>query len=330
MSDQAARRGSRCSRVGVTQVALLIAVMLFACACSRGASTSPSTTSHQSPSVFIAKLVPVGSATTAQLHEASTIIVHRLQEVGASGLKALVTGNAITLTATSDLGSLRSMLPAALVPASLLFRPVLCAAPPYSPPAQGQNPPTGPPLCGTQYQLTAANLNVDITTGQPQSNIGPDPALAAYADSAAPNDMTADNPSQTVLLETAPNADPLPNAWSGGGRLVLGPAQVVGADISSASAVFNTPNWDVNLNLNGAGSTAWDNLARQQFHAYVAIDLDGQVISAPITQPVEAAFTSFAGKVQISGSFTESEAKSLALDLQFGALPVTLEMAGAS
>ena len=54
------------------------------------------------------------------------------------------------------------------------------------------------------------------------------------------------------------------------------------------------------------------------------MDLDAQVISAPLTLPNQASFTSFGGKIQISGNFTESTAKSLALDLQFGALPVTL------
>jgi preprotein translocase subunit SecD len=323
MSDQSVGRGPRFSRVGLRQVVLLIAVLLLACACSGGASSAPPTTSHQGPSVFVAKLVSVGSATTAQLHEASTIIVHRLQEAGSSGVQAVVTGSAITVTATSDFARLRSMLPAVLVPASLLFRPVLCAAPPYSPPAQGQTP-TDPPSCGAQYQLTATNLNVDTNTGQPQSNIGPDPALVAYPDTASPNDLTDDLASQTVLLETTPNAG------FGGDRLVLGPAQVVGAEITSAQAAFNSPDWVVNLNLNSSGSRDWDSLATQQFHAYIGIDLDAQVISAPLTLPNQAAFTSFGGKVQISEHFTKSAAKSLALDLQFGALPVRLEVAGTS
>ena len=69
--------------------------------------------------------------------------------------------------------------------------------------------------------------------------------------------------------------------------MLLGPAQVVGKDISSAQAVFNSPNWVVELNLNGTGSTAWDNLAKQQFHAYIGIDLDAQIDlgSADATDP---------------------------------------------
>jgi preprotein translocase subunit SecD len=77
--------------------------------------------------------------------------------------------------------------------------------------------------------------------------------------------------------------------------------------------------------LTGPGSTQWDALAKQQFHAIIAIDLDGQVISAPITQPTESTPTSFNGQVQISGSFTEDQAKLLATDFTYGALPVKLD-----
>ncbi len=80
----------------------------------------------------------------------------------------------------------------------------------------------------------------------------------------------------------------------------------------------------MNLNLNWTGSTSWDSLLSQQFHAYVGMDLDAQVDLGTAHSAEPAAFTSFGGKVQISGNFTESNAKNLALDLQYGALPVTL------
>jgi preprotein translocase subunit SecD len=38
----------------------------------------------------------------------------------------------------------------------------------------------------------------------------------------------------------------------------------------------------------------------------------GMVISAPITQPTQSSFTSFNGRVQISGDFTKQEARALA------------------
>jgi preprotein translocase subunit SecD len=50
----------------------------------------------------------------------------------------------------------------------------------------------------------------------------------------------------------------------------------------------------------------------------VAIVLDGEVISAPVVQ--EPVFTG--GQVQITGNFTETEARDLAKILEFGAVPV--------
>ena len=52
----------------------------------------------------------------------------------------------------------------------------------------------------------------------------------------------------------------------------------------------------------------------------IAIDLDGVVQSAPSLQT-----TNFPGSGQISGNFTEREAKDLALVLRYGSLPVQLD-----
>jgi len=39
------------------------------------------------------------------------------------------------------------------------------------------------------------------------------------------------------------------------------------------------------------------------------------VVSAPITQPTQPSFTSFYGQVQISGAFTQQQAKTIAAEL---------------
>jgi preprotein translocase subunit SecD len=52
----------------------------------------------------------------------------------------------------------------------------------------------------------------------------------------------------------------------------------------------------------------------------LAIELDGEVISAPTVQQAN-----FTGSVQITGSFSESEARNLARVLNSGSLPVRLE-----
>jgi preprotein translocase subunit SecD len=59
---------------------------------------------------------------------------------------------------------------------------------------------------------------------------------------------------------------------------------------------------------------AWDALTRQQFHQIIGVVVNGQVMSAPITQPAQSAWSSFNGQVQISGSFTEKQAKAIAAE----------------
>ena len=67
--------------------------------------------------------------------------------------------------------------------------------------------------------------------------------------------------------------------------------------------LFDSPTWLVNLSLNARGSIKWDTLAARQFHAYVAADFDGSVLSTPLTEPSQTSFSSFDGKVELSGGF---------------------------
>ena len=198
--------------------------------------------------------------------------------------------------------------------AQLFFRPALCFAPVLSL-AKGQTAPVGPlPTCAAASQLTAANLAVNTSTGNATQNPPADTQFAPYPSTSPLNDAKA----ATVLL-------PGPTG-QGADRYVLGPAQVTGSQIKSANASLSSAGqWTVNINFNGAGATAWDTLAQQQFHAIIGIDLDGQVISAPLTQPQQPSFTSFAGQVQISGTFTQDQAQTLATELNYGALPVKLD-----
>src|SRR5579863_837109 len=179
--------------------------------------------------------------------------------------------------------------------AQLYSRPVLCGAPTYTPPAKGKAPPAGPlPSCG-QYATTAANLAVNTSTGQPANNIPANPVVAAYPST------TDDNPNDVVLLPTDPTAGAQQYP-----RFVLAKSSLPGSAIASASAVFDTTisAWAVSYTLKAV--TPWDDVAQANFHQYVAIDLDGQVESAPLIQPNQTSFSSFAGKGQISGNFTEA------------------------
>ena len=75
---------------------------------------------------------------------------------------------------------------------------------------------------------------------------------------------------------------------------------MTGHSIASAQATQNqTGQWVVNYSLAGAaGSHLWDTVAQQNFHQLLGIELDGVVYSAPIIQPTQPSFTSFAGKAR--------------------------------
>jgi preprotein translocase subunit SecD len=112
---------------------------------------------------------------------------------------------------------------------------------------------------------------------------------------------------------------------------LLGPAEASGEVFSNdSSAQVDAGNWVVvaKLKSGAAGADIWNALSTKCFAGgadcptkAVAIILDGEVISAPTVQTP----TFDNGSVQISGSFSESQAKDLARVLQFGAVPVKFE-----
>jgi len=101
----------------------------------------------------------------------------------------------------------------------------------------------------------------------------------------------------------------------------LGPAQLTGKALASADATIDqTGQWKVEFTTTGSGSGEWDKVAQANYQKQVAIDLDGVVQSAPQINAQQ-----FNGRGEITGNFTQSQAKDLALVLKYGALPVQLQ-----
>ncbi|MDQ6927905.1 MAG: protein translocase subunit SecD [Actinomycetota bacterium] len=147
---------------------------------------------------------------------------------------------------------------------------------------------------------------VTTTPGSPPTSVAPDPNATTPPDK--------DDPKAEVIL---------PDSKNKARRYKLGPADVTGKALSSATASVqqNTGEWIVEFKLTDTGTKQWNDMAAAVGQGNrIAIDLDGQVKSAPALNT-----TTFNGSGQISGSFTEREAKDLALVLRYGSLPVQLQ-----
>ncbi|QLL23580.1 protein translocase subunit SecD [Actinobacteria bacterium IMCC25003] len=115
---------------------------------------------------------------------------------------------------------------------------------------------------------------------------------------------------------------------TGASKYILAPAEVLGRQVSKASAGIDQQGasaWYVLLTFNGEGTKAFGALtARVTSLAspqnQVAIVLDGLVVSAP---SINEAIPS--GNAQITGSFTQLEAQDLANVLKYGALPLAFD-----
>jgi preprotein translocase subunit SecD len=124
-----------------------------------------------------------------------------------------------------------------------------------------------------------------------------------------------------------------------GVKYVLGPAVILGTDVTGESAGVDTTSNQpiVNLTLNGTATKAFRTLTATQATKYqpnistnandsvldeTAIVLDGNVVSAP--QTTEAIPN---GQVMITGLGSQAAATQLAQQLKFGALPLTFNVA---
>lgn len=98
---------------------------------------------------------------------------------------------------------------------------------------------------------------------------------------------------------------------------------LTGRFLQSASLEFNQTTGApiIGLTFNADGAKMFGDITKANIGKQVAIYLDGEVLSAPV---VQQAITD--GKAQISGNFTLASAKTLVRDLNYGSLPVPIEL----
>jgi preprotein translocase subunit SecD len=176
----------------------------------------------------------------------------------------------------------------------------------------------------TRYPTPEPTLNATPTTS-PTS--GSDPAWITdelYAKFLAYN--CADGANDPA---SEPADEPLITCESDGtAKYILGPVELDGSAISDASSGLNSQNnqWAVNIVFDSAGTKTFTDISQRLYgltspQNQFAFVLDGQVLSAP---SMNAIITD--GKPQITGSFSQETAQTLADQLKYGALPLSFSV----
>ncbi len=144
------------------------------------------------------------------------------------------------------------------------------------------------------------------------------PAKPAAATTAGANALNFGANNGAVTSTTTPEA---PSAIP----VNYQPTQLTGRFLQSAQVQFDqtTSQPTVALTFNDEGKKLFADLTRANVGKTIAIFLDGRPISTPV---VREAITD--GKAIISGHFTATEARDLARDLKYGALPVPIDLVG--
>ncbi|MCG2624621.1 protein translocase subunit SecD [Arthrobacter sp. I2-34] len=200
--------------------------------------------------------------------------------------------------------------------ANMEFRPVLVSAAGSAVPKESRTPkdqlpnPTAKPKNASDENWVTAALYQEFEAKE-------------CLDPAAATETKTDDPAKP-LVACEPDT---------GTKYILGPVEVPGTDISSASFGQVRGNqgqslnqWAVNIEFNSEGTAAFKSVTERLFgmtgaQNQFAIVLDGQVISAPTTNAVIPD-----GKPQITGSFTEDSARVLSEQLKYGALPISFQI----
>ncbi len=115
--------------------------------------------------------------------------------------------------------------------------------------------------------------------------------------------------------------------------LELGPAELLGTDVSQALPQFNGAQWAVSLDLTGDGGDKFADLTGEaaiynDARRRIAIVLDGEVLTAPEVNQDIGPEGITGGRAQITVGSTpedEEEAQELSVVLRYGSLPVSFE-----
>jgi preprotein translocase subunit SecD len=293
-----------------------------------------------------------GSITSDKMAEAKSIIEQRVNGAGVGESDVTVSGSNHIIVSLP--GSTKGDLVSKVGETALLRFRIVYAGQADTPPAPTPTPtptakPSGTPSSKPSTTPSKSNPSTSTTpkgrawsnvlgaaTPTPTAKPSTTPVPSTPAVSGDPLQWQPDAATQAAFAAFTcakpKNAD-LPNKpliacdREKATKYLLGPAILEGTDLSDAFAGIPQQGiqWQVNLKFTGAGgekflkaTTAISKLPQGQ--NLFAIVLDGETISTPsVDSPIPG------GQAQITGSFTEQEARDLANVLKYGALPLSFE-----
>ncbi|UUV31619.1 protein translocase subunit SecD [Amycolatopsis roodepoortensis] len=295
-----------------------------------------------------------GDPPRESLEQARSIIERRVNGIGVSGTEVVLDGSNVVITVPGEQGDQAKTLGKT---AKLGFRKVVTSQPvtpvqqPSAPPASGtpsSAPPTSP---GVSAPPTSPANGGGGAVGAPQQQGDSDEQTKKEIEEARslrqnPDLLSTDQAKQAAAAEkafAALNCDPKVSDPLVGNDLtdkplvacgdkntmkyLLEPEFLPGTEISDASSGYDTQNsqWVVNLNFKGEGSRIWGDFTSKNVQKQAAFVLDTQVVSAPTIQSAI-----LGGQTQITGRFSQTEAKDLADVLKYGSLPLSFESSDAT
>ena len=268
-------------------------------------------------------LQPKQSVDSGVLDQAIAIIRNRVDALGVAEPEITRQGNSILVELPGVKDQDRALQLVGQT-AELRFRPVLQNLPP-----DASTPvPTASVTPGSTTTVAGATTTVpssSTTAASSSSTNASASTTAATAQTIPTTPADQDDPTKPVVLEEKDRNNAVVARYS------LGPAALTGAGVETAEARVDpgSGQWSVHLTMKSGtvGIDGWNQLATRCFNrdatcptGQIAIVLDSVVKSAPVVQT--PTFTR--DQIQITGNFSEREAKNLALVLRYGSLPVPL------
>ena len=290
-----------------------------------------------------------GSVTAASIDQAVSIIRQRVNSLGVAESEVVAQGSGINRQIVISVPGESGERVVDLVgqTAELRFRQVLAvgsaveapAAPAPAPSASASASTSATPApSGSKLNKSALAMSnpspaaSPIVTPNTTANTEPvaAPADAQVSDELSQQFAALDCTDEKNLVGGGDDPDkPLVTCdRDGTSRFVLGPAEVLGRQVRTATAGIDqqgTGGWFVSLAFNKDGTKKFGEITQRVVSLtppqnQVAIVLDGLVVSAP--RIIDAIL---GGQAQITGNFTQQEASDLANVLKYGSLPLAFD-----